>query len=289
MNKYVKKIAITILISIILINSFCLSVAGATNVSNCGGDENGGISGGQAGDQTGGEYAVKPWYNYGIEYVLRYKDSNAAMTIAQLAVSGANNDMVGYDQGERHTYWEQLERVNYNPSAISTPCEADCSGSTCANVKAAGFILNNEELKAIDEWGWTGSMRGDFEAHGWQVLSGAEYTNNPANLQPGDVLLNEQNHTNIYVGDAEGFTAFPIDDITVNLDEQNFQFSGAPKTVTYSGTKKAGEWIFSLFSQFVDFIVALITNGIKTSILGWAMTFEKAIDSSLKFIEGADD
>lgn len=79
---------------------------------------------------------------------------------------------------------------------------------------------------------------------------------------------------------------YPIDDITVNLDEQNFQFSGAPKTVTYSGTKKAGEWIFSLFSQFVDFIVALITNGIKTSILGWAMTFESAIDASLKFIEG---
>ena len=289
MKSIIKKIAILFLTFLLVTASVSSTVFADTNVSNCGSDENGGASGGAAGDQTGGEYAVKPWYNYGIEYVLRYKDSSAAMTIAQLAVSGANNDMVGYDQGERHTYWEQLERVNYNPSAISTPCEADCSASTCANVKAAGFVLNNEELKAIDEWGWTGSMRGDFESHGWQVLSGSEYTDDPGNLQPGDVLLNEEKHTNIYVGDAQGLQGYPIDDIVINFDEQNFEFAGVPRTVTYSGRKKAGEWIFSLFSQFIDFAVGLITNGIKISILGWAMTFESAIDSSIKFVEGVEE
>lgn len=85
-----------------------------------------------------------------------------------------------------------------------------------------------------------------------------------------------------------GLQGYPIDDIVVNLDEQNFEFAGTPKTVTYSGRRKAGEWIFSYFSQFVDFAVSLITNGIKTSIMGWAMTFESAVDSSLKFIEGAE-
>ena len=116
MKNGIRKIT-CILLTILLILFYLTSeVFADTNVSNCGGDENGGISGGQAGDQTGGEYAVKPWYNYGIQYVLRYKDSSAAMTIAQLAVSGANNDMVGYDQSQRHTYWEQLEKVNYNPN-----------------------------------------------------------------------------------------------------------------------------------------------------------------------------
>ncbi len=84
----------------------------------------------------------------------------------------------------------------------------------------------------------------------------------------------------------DGFT-YELDD-PVNLDEQNFEFAGTPKTVSYSGRKKAGEWVFSFISQFVDFAVSLITNGIKTSVMGWAMTFESAVDSSIKFVEGAE-
>lgn len=32
-------------------------------VSNCGHDENGRYAGGKAGDQTGGEYCLRPWYS----------------------------------------------------------------------------------------------------------------------------------------------------------------------------------------------------------------------------------
>lgn len=79
---------------------------------------------------------------------------------------------------------------------------------------------------------------------------------------------------------------YPIDDITINLDEQNFDFSGTPKNVTYSGSKKAGEWIFEKISQFIDFIVAIIANGIKMSVLGWMIAIEGTIDGSIKYLEG---
>ena len=258
-------------------------------ISNCGGDENGGISGGQAGDQSGTEYAVIDYYEGGWNYVFRYPDQKVAVAIATIAINAANNDNIGYDQGERLTYWEQLAANNYDASKISVPCEADCSASSSAAVKGAGFVLNKEDLKAIAESNWTGSMYDDYTAHGFQVM-GDECLHGTENLLAGDILL-AGGHTAVFVGNGEsgggGAFSYEIDDITINLDEQEFEFSGNPKTVIYAGNRKAGEWIFDKIAQFIDFIVSLITRGILMSLQGWAMSIQGILDASIKFLEGS--
>ena len=77
-----------------------------------------------------------------------------------------------------------------------------------------------------------------------------------------------------------------IDDTTINLDEINFDFAGSPKNVTYSGKRKLGIWIFSKISEFLDYIASIIINGIKYSILGYAMAFESIVNNAIKAIEG---
>ena len=88
-------------------------------ISNCGHDERGKYSGGQAGDQTGQEWAVIPWYSRPWNVVLRYPNQNVAQKIANLARAAANNDNIGYDQNQRYDYWNALRRADYDPTKIS--------------------------------------------------------------------------------------------------------------------------------------------------------------------------
>lgn len=67
--------------------------------------------------------------------------------IAELAVKAAKNDLVGYDQSQRDTYWQHLKASNYDPSQITVACEADCSAGVIANVRAVGYLLDIDALK----------------------------------------------------------------------------------------------------------------------------------------------
>ena len=98
-----------------------------------GGDEKGGARGGKAGDQTGNEWTLRAWYNRPWDCVLRYPDTAVGQRIAELGCEAALNDKIGYDQNERYTYWQLLQKAGYHPSKITTACEADCS---------AGWLLN---------------------------------------------------------------------------------------------------------------------------------------------------
>ena len=53
-------------------------------ISNSGFDENGGFSGGEAGDQTGREWELRSWYSCPWSCVLRYPDQGVALKIAEL-------------------------------------------------------------------------------------------------------------------------------------------------------------------------------------------------------------
>mgnify|MGYP004481997945 FL=1 len=95
-------------------------------IANCGHDERGKYSGGQAGDQTGQEWAVIPWYSRPWNVALRYPDPVVGQKLADLARAAADNNNIGYDQNQRLTFWNALVRANYDPAAISELCEADC-------------------------------------------------------------------------------------------------------------------------------------------------------------------
>lgn len=179
-------------------------------LSNSGHDERGLYSGGSAGDQTGGEWSIIPWYQYpwdgGWHCVLHHPNQNVRKMIAQLATEAANNNLIGYDQAERYTYWLALSKAGYYPRQINTPCEADCSAGVLANVKAAGYLLNDEKLKNVSIYGYTGNERAILTQAGFECRTDAKYLTGDDYLYAGDILLNEIDHTCTCITDGAKVT-----------------------------------------------------------------------------------
>ena len=179
-------------------------------LSNSGHDERGLYSGGQAGDQTGGEWSIIPWYQYpwdgGWHCVLHHPNANVRKMIAQLATEAANNNLIGYDQAERYTFWLALVDAGYYPRQINRPCEADCSAGVLAICKAVGYLLNDEKMKAISVYGYTGTEKNILGNAGFEIRTDARYLSGDEYLYAGDVLLNELDHTCICVTDGSKIT-----------------------------------------------------------------------------------
>lgn len=165
-----------------------------TMISNSGHDENGRYANGQAGDQTGGEWSIINWYNRPWTCVLRHPDANVREKIAELGEKAARNNLVGYDQNQRGTYWQHLKASNYDPSQITIACEADCSAGVIANVKAVGYLLGINALKNVSA-SYTGNMRSGFRNAGFEVLTASKYLTSSEYLLRGDILLNDSHHT----------------------------------------------------------------------------------------------
>ena len=176
----------------------------ALKLSNSGHDERGKYNSGTAGDQTGTEWEIRSWYNRPWACVLRHPTTEVRTKIAELAWKAAKNDKIGYDQYQRTTYWTQLEKAKYNPSAITVACEADCSAGVCANVKAVGYLLGIDKLKKISITS-THYMREVFKNAGFTVLTASKYLNGTTNLKEGDILLYDSVHTCTVVDDASNY------------------------------------------------------------------------------------
>lgn len=176
-------------------------------ISNCGHDENGKYSGGRAGDQTGGEWEIREWYNRPWNYVLRHPDAKVRTEIALLAERAAKNNLIGYDQNQRYTFWRQLKISNYDPAQITVSCETDCSAGVLAIVKSVGYRLDIDDLKSVNSDGYTGNMRQILKSAGFEVLTASKYLNSDAYLLTGDILLYEGHHTAINLTDGASVTS----------------------------------------------------------------------------------
>jgi GH25 family lysozyme M1 (1,4-beta-N-acetylmuramidase) len=163
-------------------------------ISNSGSDERGKYSGGAAGDQTGTEWRIRDWYNRPWNCVLRHPLAEVRACIATLAVKAAENNNIGYDQSQRESYGQALAKAGYDPSKIKNKVESDCSKGVIDNVKATGYILGIKELIDIGAT-YTGNMRAEFRAAGFQVLTSSKYLTGDDYLLAGDILLNDQHHT----------------------------------------------------------------------------------------------
>ena len=130
---------------------------------------------------------------------MRHPNKKVREYIAELGIQAAKNDNVGYDQSENQTYWNQLRAVGYWPKNITIPCEADCSAGVIANVKAVGYLLNIPALQNINAT-YTGNMRAGFRAAGFEVLTASKYLTGPDYLLPGDIILNDAQHTATNLG-----------------------------------------------------------------------------------------
>lgn len=164
-------------------------------ISNCSKDERGKYRGGKAGDQTGGEWKIRTWYNRPWSHVLRFEDPEIAEMIATLSEEAAKNDNIGYDQSERTTFWKYLSGAGYHPKNIKVKCEADCSAGVAAIVKATGYLLNKSKLQAVSKDCYTGNLRKALVTAGASVYTAGKYLKSGDYLKRGDILLYEGHHT----------------------------------------------------------------------------------------------
>ena len=168
-------------------------------IANCGHDERGQYRGGKAGDQTGTEYRIRYWYNRPWNVVLRHPDPMVQSMLARLARTAAENDHIGYDQGERETFYNALKKAGWWPSRIKVDCEADCSSSTAAIVAAAAHHLGYGKMQNINPENWTGSLRESLAYYGFHVLTASKYLTSDRYIRAGDILLNEEHHVTIAI------------------------------------------------------------------------------------------
>lgn len=151
-------------------------------------DENGKATGGRKGDQTGREVKTGSWYNFGQTVVLRFKDRNKAAKAATAMKQLCNNNSVGYCQGHRTSLYTELEKVGWNPTALKTPCETDCSAMMSPVLKCAGISVSKDI--------YTGNMVNAIMATGeFEKLTGSKYTGTGNNLMTGDISVAAGKHT----------------------------------------------------------------------------------------------
>lgn len=174
-------------------------------ISNCGHDENNRYSGGQAGDQSGTEWYLRPWYSCPWNYAIWHSEQKVNDLVAQLAIEAAQNDLIGYDQSQRETFWEHLEASNYRPSQITVACEADCSSGVLSIVKAVGHLLGMSALQNVRIDGYTGNEKDILESAGFTAHSDSRYLTTDAYLPKGAILLNTSHHTTINVTEGSSY------------------------------------------------------------------------------------
>lgn len=154
--------------------------------------EGGKARGGQAGDQTGGEVCTRVWYNKNWSKLLRAKDPAIAEKMARACEAGCKNDKIGYDQDGRNSAHTEAQKVGYDLSKITTPCETDCSAFMTLCALAAG-------VKGLEYTGnapTTTTMCDAFIRTGmFDLKTDVKYLNTDAYLRRGDILVAPGKHT----------------------------------------------------------------------------------------------
>lgn len=163
------------------------------------GDERGRGSGGVAGDQTGKEVCVANWYERSWLYVLRPKSREMAEQMAAACEAGCANKNIGYDKSQRNTLHTEAQKVGYNLSKITTPCEADCSSFMTVCAIAGGV----NGLEYTGNAPTTSNMMHYFEETGrFYVLKDAKYLKSDEYLQRGDIVVRPAGHTFMVLEDG---------------------------------------------------------------------------------------
>lgn len=189
-------------------------------ISECGKGESG-WRGQKAGDNTGSEWAIRSWYSYPWNAVLRHPSIEVANMLCNLHIKAANNNHIGYDMDDRYTYETELVRAGYDPTKVVTNCETDCSAAVIAHIHAAGALLSIDSLFNCSAT-YTGNMRARCKKAGFDILIDSKYLSSEKYLQPGDILLNDDHHTCIYVGDGK------------TIESGGFAFTGKTHCFNYS-------------------------------------------------------
>lgn len=186
-------------------------------IANSGHDENGRYIGGKAGDQTGSEFEIRKFYVYPWTEVWEPPSRLIGMEVAKLARNAAKNDHIGYDQGNRLSFDNALQKTAHNdPAEIVVDVEEDCSSGVASILRAVGRRLGVEAMASIPNWVTTWSIGAYLRAAGWNRHTASKYLGSDACLGKGWILNNTQHHIAINVSDGSKFS--------VAAKKPNFRF-----------------------------------------------------------------
>ena len=168
----------------------------AVKIGHASIDENGRAQGGKAGDQTGKEVCTRNWYKHSKGWrVLRCTDQIKAGMIADAMRAAAENDKIGYDQGQRLTLYDQASKVGFDPGKVNVACETDCSALVRVCLAYAGITVGNFRTPTEADMLMATGM--------FVELIGAAYTDSSDYLRVGDVLVTRtQGHTVVVLTDG---------------------------------------------------------------------------------------
>ena len=163
-----------------------------TKVGSARIDENGNAVHGRAGDQTGKEVAIEPYYNHRLGwYMLRAKDSDKAKKIGLAMTEACLNDNIGYDQSGRYGAIECL-KIYGRLAKINKATEADCSSLVRACCIQAGIQVGDfntaSEVSVLERTG---------------AFHKAIAVTASTKLQPGDILVTRSKGHTVVVTEAD--------------------------------------------------------------------------------------
>ena len=153
-------------------------------------DENQGIKGGKAGDQTGKEVCIRNWYSGptgGWNVLLVCTDTILAQRAANYMKAICEDNDFGYDQGQRTTGYTTIVNAGGDVSKAA-PGEFDCSSLAAACYRLAG-------LTNVNVNGTTSTLRKELMSTGKFI----EYTDSvhlttDDYALPGSLYLREGKH-----------------------------------------------------------------------------------------------
>lgn len=165
-------------------------------IGNAVGDEHNKARDGEAGDQTGREVKIQPWYlNKKGWRVFRPKSPEVAQKLVYDMKAACENENIGYDQSQRNTLYNVSKQYAFDCAKVDEPCECDCSSlvRVCvlySGIKVNDFNTTSEPARLL--------ATGEFEE-----MVGEEYTDSYKLLKAGDILCTKvKGHTAIVLNDG---------------------------------------------------------------------------------------
>ena len=167
-------------------------------------NENGKLEGGKPGDQTGKEVCTEPWYLHSKGWVvIRAKDTQMRLKIAQDMQAACDNDNIGYSYWDHcRTLFDEVKKYNYDCSKVKTPCETNCAKLVRIDALYAGSTVEDF---------YTGDEVEKFKATGqFNILTEEKYCKQPDYLQAGDILVTKtKGHTAVVLTDGDKVVGKP--------------------------------------------------------------------------------
>lgn len=165
--------------------------------------ENGKITGGRPGDQTGREVSTQNWYAHSKGWrVFRAKNAGVGCKIAECMSKICANDKIGYNQAQRGTLYAAVKGHGFDPDALKIKVNTDCSAAVRVCCCYAGITVGN--FNTSNEASYLLATGAFVE------LTGSEYTRSSDRLRKGDILVTRtKGHTVVVLTDGKKAEAAP--------------------------------------------------------------------------------